>query len=140
MEWLYLLKVLLVFLAGCVVCFLLTVVATIVAATLFCGDPVPEAFRPRRSRWQLIKLQLRMAPQRLFAVFVLRQPLPRIGRGTPPGLRRARRCSRAGLVVCSACRRASLRGALRRRARAGRPPAASATRPDRPIRGERWIP
>lgn len=75
MEWLFLLKVLLVFLAGGVVCLLLTVVTTIVVATFLCGDPVSETSRPRRSRWQLIRLQLRRAPQRLFTVFVLRQPL-----------------------------------------------------------------
>lgn len=46
MEWLFLLNVPLVFLAGGVVCLLLTVVATIVALTLFFGAPVSETTRP----------------------------------------------------------------------------------------------
>lgn len=75
MELLTLLKVLGVFLAGAAVCLLLTVVTTIVAVTLFFCAPAPESSRLRRSRWQLIKLQLRMAPQRLFTVFALRRPL-----------------------------------------------------------------
>lgn len=62
-------------LAAAVVCLLLTVVTTIVAVTRICWDPAPATSRPRRSRRQLIKPQLRMAPQRLFAVFVLRRPL-----------------------------------------------------------------
>lgn len=74
-ELLTLLKVLGVFLAGAAVCLLLTVVTTIVAVTLFFCAPAPESSRLRRSRWQSIKLQLRMAPQRLFTVFALRRPL-----------------------------------------------------------------
>ena len=141
MEWLFLLNVPLVFLAGGVVCLLLTVVATIVALTLFFGAPVSETIRPWRSRWRLITLPWRMASRRLFTGFVLRQPLPEDKACYAPGLRRARRCARAGLVVCSACRRVLPRcGKMRRRGRAGRPPAAPATRPERPIRGERWIP
>lgn len=140
-EWLFRLNVLPAFLAGGVVCHLLTVVATIVALTLFWGPrcrrpPARGAAGGGRSRshggWRrgVCLPSLRRGRR-----------CQRRGRVTLPGLRRARRCSRAGLVVCSACRRASPRGGkMRRRGRAGRPPAASATRPERPIRGERWIP
>ena len=74
-ELLTLLQVLGVFLTGAAVCLLLTDVTTFVALTLFFCAPAQESSRLRRSRWQLFKLQLRMAPQRLFTVFALRRPL-----------------------------------------------------------------